>query len=101
MFSFNLSSCIKVESGSKQGKWLLYLTDAIEISPPGVGECFINPRNINSLGLRYRQRQSELVTKKSPEAPLPPVMVTQKYNQSQYKYQEPRYNSISGENMIN
>ena len=85
---------LQVESGSKQGKWLLYLTDAIELSPAGVGECFINPRNINFLGLRYRQRQSELVTKTS--APLPPVMVTDQSSQSQYKYEEPRYNSILG-----
>ena len=93
----------QVESGSKQGKWLLYLTDAVEISPAGVGKCFVNPRNINSLGLRYRQRHSELVTKQSPEPPLPssPVMATEKSSQSQYKYEEPRYNTISGENLKN
>ena len=37
-----------------QGKWLLYLTDAPEITPPGAGQCFLNPRTINSLGLRER-----------------------------------------------
>ena len=31
---------------------LLYLTEAPEITPPGVGQCFINSRRINSLGLR-------------------------------------------------
>ena len=59
----------QVESGSRQGKWLLYLTEGIEVSPPGVGQCFINPRNINFLGLR--QRQQELVTQ--PPPPGPPV----------------------------
>ena len=52
----------QVETGSRQGKWLLYLTDPVEISPPGVGKCFINPRNINFLGLRQRIQQSDLVT---------------------------------------
>ena len=48
---------------------MLYLTEGIEVSPPGVGHCFINPRNINFLGLR--QRQQELVTQ--PPPPGPPV----------------------------
>ena len=63
-----LISASQVESGSRQGKWLLYLTDAIEVSPPGVGHCFINPRNINFLGLR--RRQQELVTQPPPPGPL-------------------------------
>ena len=34
------------------GKWLLYLTEAPEISPKHAGQCYINPRRINALGLR-------------------------------------------------
>jgi hypothetical protein len=43
-----------VENGLTQGKWLLYLTDPVEISPPGIGQCFLNPRHVNFLGLRKR-----------------------------------------------
>ena len=87
---------LQVESGSKQGKWLLYLTDAIEISPPGVGKCFINPRNINFLGLRHRQKKSELVSRTS-ESVSNENSSSQNY-QNLYKYQsqEPKYNSIQG-----
>ncbi len=44
----------QVENGLAQGKWLLYLTDPVEISPPGIGQCFLNPRHVNFLGLRKR-----------------------------------------------
>ena len=81
---------VETGDGNQQGKWLLYLTDQIEISPPGVGKCFINPRNINFLGLRHRQKQSELVTQAdtSQEAS----------SHSQYKYssQQTEFNSIAG-----
>ena len=82
---------VETGDGNKQGKWLLYLTDQIEISPPGVGKCFINPRNINFLGLRHRQKQSELVTQQQADS--------QEYS-SQYKYssQQPEFNSIAGNN---
>ena len=33
---------------------MLYLTDPVEISPPGVGRCFLNPKHVNSLGLRRK-----------------------------------------------
>ena len=49
---FQLAPPLGRKSG--QGKWLLYLTDAPEVTPPGVGQCFLNPRTINSLGLRER-----------------------------------------------
>lgn len=70
----------QVESGAEQGKWLLYLTDAIEISPPGVGKCFINPRNINFLGLR---RKKEFVAS------------TRSSSQSKHKSGATSVNSIS------
>ncbi len=41
---------IKVENGMTQGKWLLYLTDPVELEGPGI--CYLNPKHINSLGLR-------------------------------------------------
>ena len=85
---------VETGDGNQQGKWLLYLTDQIEISPPGVGKCFINPRNINFLGLRHRQKQSELVTQAdtSQEAS----------SHSQYKYssQQTEFNSIAGINQF-
>ena len=85
---------VETGDGNKQGKWLLYLTDQIEISPPGVGKCFINPRNINFLGLRHRQKQSELVTQHQQDDDG-----SQEYS-SQYKYssQQPEFNSIAGNN---
>jgi hypothetical protein len=43
-----------VENGLAQGKWLLYLTDPVELSPPGIGHCFLSPRHVNFLGLRKR-----------------------------------------------
>lgn len=36
------------------GKWLLYLTGIPEVAPLGAGQCFVNPRTVNSLGLRER-----------------------------------------------
>lgn len=53
-----MNDYLQVESGLPQGKWLLYLTDPVELSPPGVGECFLNPRHVNSLGLRRKSDKS-------------------------------------------
>ena len=51
-----------------QGKWLLYLTDAPEVTPPGAGQCFLNSRTINSLGLRERGMGSRLSNSASDSA---------------------------------
>ena len=40
------------------GKWLLYLASDPELSPRGIGTCFVNPRAINSLGLREVRRRN-------------------------------------------
>ena len=45
---------VQVENDLPLGKWLLYLTDPVEISPPGVGRCYLNPKHVNSLGLRRK-----------------------------------------------
>ena len=89
----NPHTLFQVETGQAQGKWLLYLTDPVEISPPGVGKCFINPRNINSLGLR--EKQSDILKATRASASSAPSVPSQ-YN---YKYEDlpPQYNSISGE----
>ena len=89
----NPHTLFQVETGQAQGKWLLYLTDPVEISPPGVGKCFINPRNINSLGLR--EKQSDILKATRASASSVPSVPSQ-YN---YKYEDlpPQYNSISGE----
>lgn len=34
------------------GKWLLYLAEPPEVTPPGSGTCYLNPRSVNALGLR-------------------------------------------------
>ncbi len=34
------------------GKWLLYMSEPPEVSPKGLGSCFLNPRMVNHLGLR-------------------------------------------------
>ena len=45
----------QAEGGAEQGKWLQYLTEAVELSPPGIGRCFLSPKRVNSLGLRERR----------------------------------------------
>ncbi|XP_023336836.1 integrin alpha-PS1, partial [Eurytemora carolleeae] len=50
----NIDWPFQVENDLPLGKWLLYLTDPVEISPPGVGRCYLNPKHVNSLGLRRK-----------------------------------------------
>jgi hypothetical protein len=62
----------QVENGLAQGKWLLYLTDPVEISPPGIGQCFLNPRHVNFLGLRKRTEDSAAAAEAARQPPPPP-----------------------------
>jgi hypothetical protein len=62
----------QVENGLAQGKWLLYLTDPVEISPPGIGQCFLNPRHVNFLGLRKRTEDSAAASEAARQPPPPP-----------------------------
>jgi hypothetical protein len=62
----------QVENGLAQGKWLLYLTDPVEISPPGIGQCFLNPRHVNFLGLRKRTEDSAAAAEAARQPPSPP-----------------------------
>ena len=39
-------------STDEPGKWLLYLSEPPEVTPRGLGSCFLNPRMVNHLGLR-------------------------------------------------
>ena len=39
-------------SHDEPGKWLLYLSEPPEVTPKGLGKCFLNPRMVNQLGLR-------------------------------------------------
>ena len=39
-------------SHDEPGKWLLYLSEPPEVTPRGMGNCFLNPRMVNNLGLR-------------------------------------------------
>jgi hypothetical protein len=56
----------QAEGGAEQGKWLLYLTDPVELSPPGIGRCFLSPKRVNSLGLRERRPAPALSLPLSP-----------------------------------
>lgn len=51
------------------GKRLLYLTDMPEITPRGIGECYVNPKHINALGLRDAIRRPPLYTNRRPPRP--------------------------------
>jgi hypothetical protein len=62
----------QVENGLAQGKWLLYLTDPVEISPPGIGQCFLSPRHVNFLGLRKRTEDSAAAAEAARQPPSPP-----------------------------
>lgn len=53
----------------QNGKWLLYLTDAPEVTPPGIGECYVNPKSINALGLRDAVRRPPLYINRRPPRP--------------------------------
>jgi len=61
-----------VTSTHPQGKRLLYLTEAPEVTPPGLGECFVNPKYINALGLRDAVRRPQLYTNRRPPRPYNP-----------------------------
>ncbi|CAB4063485.1 ITGA7 [Lepeophtheirus salmonis] len=40
---------------SKEGKWLLYLSETPEVLPTGAGQCFLGSRAVNALGLSMRR----------------------------------------------
>ena len=58
-----------VTASEPLGKRLLYLTEAPEVTPPGLGECFVNPKYINALGLRDAVRRPPLYTNRRPPRP--------------------------------
>ena len=68
-----------------QGKWLLYLTDMPEVTPPGVGECFVNPRYVNALGLRDAIRRPLLYTNRKPPKPYNEAKIAQKRKKKRRK----------------
>lgn len=53
----------------KNNKRLLYLTDMPEVTPRGIGQCFVNPKHINALGLREAVRRPLLYTNRRPPRP--------------------------------
>ena len=53
------------------GKWLLYLTEPPEITPRGAGQCFINSRNINALGLREGAMAGRVIHSRSSNSRIP------------------------------
>lgn len=61
-----------VTSTQPLGKRLLYLAEAPEVTPPGLGECFVNPKYINALGLRDAVRRPPLYTNRRPPRPYNP-----------------------------
>ncbi len=48
---------------------LLYLTEMPEVTPPGIGECYVNSKHINALGLRDAVRRPPLYTNRRPPRP--------------------------------
>ena len=58
-----------VTASEPLGKRLLYLTEAPEVTPPGLSECFVNPKYINALGLRDAVRRPPLYTNRRPPRP--------------------------------
>ena len=59
----------KTTSEQPQGQRLLYLTEAPEVTPAGIGECFVNPKYINALGLRDAVRRPPLYINRRPPRP--------------------------------
>ena len=53
------------------GKWLLYLTDPPEITPREAGQCYINPRKINALGLRKGANSGRVIHSRSSNSEIP------------------------------
>eukprot|EP00096_Caligus_rogercresseyi_P010607 TRINITY_DN3934_c0_g1_i1.p1 TRINITY_DN3934_c0_g1~~TRINITY_DN3934_c0_g1_i1.p1 ORF type:complete len:1077 (+),score=263.50 TRINITY_DN3934_c0_g1_i1:151-3381(+) len=60
-------------STSKEGKWLLYLSETPEILPTGAGQCFLGSRAVNALGLSNRRRV--MGNRGSPLAQTPPKYI--------------------------
>ena len=69
---------LAASEANPQGKWLLYLTDMPEVTPPGIGECFVNPRNVNALGLRDAIRRPPLYTNRRPPKPYNEAKIIQR-----------------------
>ena len=65
-----------------QGQRLLYLTEAPEVTPSGVGECYVNPKYINALGLRDAVRRPPLHTNRRPPRPYNKIDNTFENNQN-------------------
>ena len=51
--------------------WLLYLTEPPEITPREAGQCYINPRKINALGLRQGPSSGRIIHSRSSNLQIP------------------------------
>ena len=80
------------------GKRLLYLTEAPEVTPPGLGECFVNPKYINALGLRDAVRRPPLYTNRRPPRPYNPY--NNKNNNDKLVIQRRKRNSRKRRNVL-
>ncbi|XP_040565831.2 integrin alpha-PS1-like [Lepeophtheirus salmonis] len=58
---------------SKEGKWLLYLSETPEVLPTGAGQCFLGSRAVNALGLSMRRHGGGYRT---PLRRLPPTNIS-------------------------
>jgi len=56
-----------------------------EVTPPGVGECFVNPRYVNALGLRDAIRRPLLYTNRKPPKPYNEAKIAQKRKKKRRK----------------
>ena len=94
----------QAEGGAEQGKWLQYLTDPVELTPPGIGRCFLSPRKVNSLGLRERRPfpahparpPQNLLPDQSVKGALEDVQAKSSYSSKSYSsYSSKSYSSSS------
>lgn len=62
----------QAEGGLQQGKWLLYLSDPVEISPPNLGRCFLSPKRLVAVTLTLTLAHPH----SHPRSPLPSLTLT-------------------------
>ena len=67
------------------GKWLLYLTEAPEITPREAGQCFINSRKVNALGLREGVSAGRVIHSRSSNSNIPIVRSQNVYSMSSFR----------------
>ena len=68
-----------------------------EVTPRGAGECFVNPRYVNALGLRDAIRRPLLYTNRKPPKPYNEAKIAQKRKKKRKKRSISAHSSNSAE----